>query len=76
MANTYPACPLPRPIGAEGYVLSSVRKVTSGFIEGGHQLEKLEFALAVAVARGDRIKVDQLRSQISALGGEGEEPGT
>ena len=36
---------------------SSVHGLTlrtrSGFIEGGHQLEKLEFALAIAEARGD-----------------------
>jgi hypothetical protein len=76
MANTYPACPQPRPMGAGGYVLSSVRTSTSSFIEGGHQLEKLEFSLAVAVARGDQTKVDQLRAQIAALGGDGEEPGT
>lgn len=46
------------------------------FIEGGHQLEKLEFALAVAITRGDRHRVDQLRSQILDLGGNREEPGT
>ena len=76
MANTYSACPLPRPIGAGGCLLNSVRSTTSSFIEGGHQLEKLEFSLAVAVARGDHTKVDQLRAQIADLGGGGEEPGT
>jgi len=76
MANTYPACPLPRPMGAGGCVFGSVSSTTSSFIEGGHQLEKLEFSLAVAVARGDHTKVDQLRAQIAALGGDGEEPGT
>ena len=49
---------------------------SSGFIEGGHQLEKLEFALAVAITRGDRCRSDQLRSEIAALGGNIEEPGT
>ena len=54
--------------------LSSVR--SSGFFEGGHQLEKLEFALAVAITRGDRSRSDQLRAQIADLGGNIEEPGT
>lgn len=44
--------------------------------EGDHQLEKLEFALAVALTRGDLQRSDQLRSQIAALGGNQEEPGT
>ena len=47
-----------------------------GFVEGGHQLEKLEFALAVAVTRGDASRVAVLREQIDALGGNLEEPGT
>ena len=42
-----------------------------GYAEGGHQLEKLEFALAVAITRGDLQ-----RDQIDALGGNREEPGT
>ena len=46
------------------------------FFEGGHQLEKLEFALAVAMTRGDQTRSDQLRSQIADLGGNIEEPGT
>ena len=46
------------------------------FFEGGHQLEKLEFALAVAITRGDRSRSDQLRAQIADLGGNIEEPGT
>lgn len=44
--------------------------------DGGHQLEKLEFALAVAITRGDVSRSDQLRAQIAALGGNREEPGT
>jgi hypothetical protein len=44
--------------------------------EGGHQLEKLEFALAVAITRGDQQRSDQLRAQIAELGGNREEPGT
>jgi hypothetical protein len=48
----------------------------SGYLEGGHQLEKLEFALAIAVSRGNTSRATQLREQIAALGLEGEEPGT
>ena len=44
--------------------------------EGDHQLEKLEFALAVAITRGDEQRSDQLRAQIAELGGNREEPGT
>ena len=44
--------------------------------ECDHRLEKLEFALAVALTRGDKILVKSLRHQIAALGGNQEEPGT
>jgi len=44
--------------------------------EGEHQLEKLEFALAVALTRGDVQRSQALRDQIAALGGNQEEPGT
>jgi hypothetical protein len=44
--------------------------------EGEHQLEKLEFALAVAMTRGDAARIQRLREQIAALGGNCEEPGT
>lgn len=44
--------------------------------EGDHQLEKLEFALALALTRGDTSRSTQLRDQIAALGGNHEEPGT
>ena len=54
---------------------SHIKKKLS-FFEGGHQLEKLEFALAVAITRGDQSKSDQLRAQIAELGGNVEEPGT
>ncbi len=47
-----------------------------GFVEGDHRLEKLEFALAVAVTRGDQHRISVLREQIDALGGNVEEPGT
>tara|TARA_A100001011_G_C13700204_1_gene591251 strand:- start:76 stop:273 length:198 start_codon:yes stop_codon:yes gene_type:complete len=46
------------------------------FIEGGHQLEKLEFALAVAQTKGDEEKSLVLRKKIVELGGNVEEPGT
>ena len=45
------------------------------FIESGHQLEKLEFALAVAQTQGDEEKSLSLRKQIVELGGNVEEPG-
>jgi len=44
--------------------------------EGEHELEKLEFALAVALTRGDTERSLQLRERIAALGGNQEEPGT
>ena len=44
--------------------------------DGDHQLEKLEFALAVALTRGDAQRSALLRSQIDAMGGNREEPGT
>ncbi len=46
------------------------------FHEGGHFLEKLEFALAIAHTNGDQIRIDALRAQIAELGGNIEEPGT
>ena len=46
------------------------------FIEGGHQLEKLEFALAIAQTRGDEKKSIILKKKIVELGGNAEEPGT
>jgi hypothetical protein len=44
--------------------------------EGEHQLEKLQFALAVALTRGDHTRSQYLRDQIAALGEDLEEPGT
>ena len=55
---------------------SSQIKKRYSFIEGGHQLEKLEFALAVAQTRGDCEKSEILRKKIVELGGNVEEPGT
>ena len=55
------------------YKSSLLRKA---FFEGGHYLEKLEFALAIAETQGDKTRCELLRSQISELGGNVEEPGT
>ena len=46
------------------------------FYEGGHHLEKLEFALAIAQTKGDEKKSIILRKKIVDLGGNVEEPGT
>ena len=54
---------------------SHIKKKLS-FFEGGHQLEKLEFALAIAQTRGDEKKSIILRKKIVELGGNIEEPGT
>ncbi len=59
-----------------GSQIDSTSLRRKAFIEGGHQLEKLEFALAVAETRGDQILSSSLREQIAALGGNIEEPGT
>jgi hypothetical protein len=58
--------------GTQGYP----RCQASSPSEGEHQLEKLEFALAVALTRGDLQRSEQLRHAIAALGGNLEEPGT
>lgn len=44
--------------------------------EASHELEKLEFALAVAITRGDHERENACRAAIEALGGNREEPGT
>ena len=46
------------------------------FHEGDHQLEKLQFALAISETRGDESKSALLRAQIADLGHTREEPGT
>ncbi len=56
--------------------LSSSVLRRKAFYEGGHQLEKLEFALAIAESRGDETRSAVLRAQIADLGGNIEEPGT
>jgi hypothetical protein len=45
-------------------------------LEGEHQLEKLQFALAIALTRGDTMRSRLLRDEIAKLGGNLEEPGT
>ena len=54
----------------------SLIKKKLSFYEGGHQLEKLEFALAIAQTKGDKKKSISLRKKIVELGGNVEEPGT
>ena len=51
-------------------------KIKLYFFEGGHQLEKLEFALAIAQTKGDEKKSITLKKKIVELGGNVEEPGT
>ena len=51
-------------------------KIKLSFFEGGHHLEKLEFALAIAHTKGDEKKSIVLRKKIFELGGNVEEPGT
>lgn len=69
-----PACaaPSPRPAAASPRCQTPARTPA----EGEHQREKLQFALAVALTRGDHARSQQLRDQIAALGEELEEPGT
>ncbi|WP_225867358.1 hypothetical protein [Cyanobium sp. NIES-981] len=49
---------------------------TAASVEGDHQREKLEFALAVALSRGEQERCLALRQQIALLGEGGVEPGT
>tara|TARA_Y100001933_G_scaffold132668_1_gene132155 strand:+ start:186 stop:383 length:198 start_codon:yes stop_codon:yes gene_type:complete len=46
------------------------------FVEGEHQLEKLQFALAVAQTKGEGERSAILKKKIVELGGNVEEPGT
>ena len=68
--------PAPNPVSNAAKPHGSPACQARGYAEGGHQLEKLEFALAVAITRGDQQRVEHLRQQIDALGGNREEPGT
>ena len=45
-------------------------------LEKDHQLEKLEFALAISKTIGDNIKSEQIKNQIEKIGYNYEEPGT
>ena len=63
-------------IGAVSVASPARNSFPSNSGEGDHQLEKLEFALAVALTRGDLQRSQTLRDQIAALGGNLEEPGT
>ena len=71
-ASGHAAGPAPGTVSTPGYR----RCQASSPSEGEHQLEKLEFALAVALTRGDLQRSEQLRHAIAALGGNLEEPGT
>tara|TARA_Y100001968_G_scaffold333948_1_gene401677 strand:- start:11196 stop:11408 length:213 start_codon:yes stop_codon:yes gene_type:complete len=63
-------------IGKSSFTGSSSSYKRKAFFEGGHQLEKLEFALAISESKGDRNLSNSLRAQIDNLGGNKEEPGT
>jgi len=65
-----------RPAAAQAPASGTPACRSRGYSETGHQLEKLEFALAVAVTRGDTARIDELRQRIAELGGNREEPGT
>jgi hypothetical protein len=65
-----------RPAAAQPVAPATPACRSRSYSESDHQLEKLEFSLAVAITRGDRQRSEQLRDQIAALGGNREEPGT
>jgi hypothetical protein len=75
-SNSHRTAPATALTSSNGKASGSPACQNRGYSEGGHQLEKLEFALAVAITRGDQQRVSQLRDQIDALGGNREEPGT
>ena len=62
--------------GRSSFQLTHPSYKRKAFYEGDHQLEKLEFALAISQTRGDETRSDLLRAQIADLGGNIEEPGT
>ena len=76
MASTIPAADAFNSSKASTTIQGLTISKRSGFVEGGHQLEKLEFALALAEARGDQSRCSTLRDLIADLGGNAEEPGT
>ena len=63
-------------IGKTNFIRPSKSYKRKAFYEGGHQLEKLEFALAISESKGDQNLSNTLREQIASLGGNKEEPGT
>ena len=76
MATTIPASGAYTSLNSSQTLHGMTVVTRPGFVDGGHQLEKLEFALAVAEARGDSERCTFLRVQIADLGGNAEEPGT
>ncbi len=76
MAPTISACDAPGSNLSSRLKLKDPSACKKAFHEGGHHLEKLEFALAVSETRGDQIRSASLRAQIADLGGNIEEPGT
>jgi hypothetical protein len=79
MAFPSSTCGLPHqaPEGVAGFAQASNSPFHGmGPLDGDHQLEKLEFALAVALTRGDQARSEKLRFQIAAMGGNCVEPGT
>jgi hypothetical protein len=79
-ASSHGSVPFPSPGNRRPVPLHAAPAVTGRASlrssESDHQLEKLEFALAVAIGRGDAGRIQALRDQIAALGGNSEEPGT
>ena len=76
MASTIPASHACNSLKPSTTIQGLTLWTRPGFVEGGHQLEKLEFALALAEARGDQSRCSALRDRIADLGGNAEEPGT
>ncbi|TGG77988.1 MAG: hypothetical protein ERJ67_05960 [Aphanocapsa feldmannii 277cV] len=52
------------------------RHAVRTFSEAEQQIEKLEFALAIALGKGDSAAIERLRQRIAELGVSGQEPGT
>ena len=76
MASTIPASHACKSLKPSQTLHGTTIWSKSGFLEGGHQLEKLEFALAHAESKGDQTRCRVLQDRIADLGGNSEEPGT
>ena len=50
--------------------------VNQSIIEKDHQLEKLEFALAISQTVGDKVRSEAIKDKIEKIGPNYEEPGT